>query len=281
MDIHNQLGVAQGHSALDNNTKEGGDMIIKRDKIEDTEEVKDEDIKGTEEEGSKDEDNPEDVTGHDGDEEDEKREAMLTNIDSKYNKVNVFLKGVGLKTNAVEHELHRGARTDIIIHGDDHGMIRLFGGNAVKNTPDKNPGKSKVPHEVSIMSENVENKTYSTTRKKRRIIWLKNHACHPTVMNIDKVRWELIRIPSGNIDQSNKIMEKQTLKPRKGEKSKKEKVICVDHEDDPGEGSSQQVDHKVVVDDVNNANVNEDDLEDVLEVIKGLDGDQIMENMER
>ena len=82
-------------------------------------------------------------------------------------------------------------------------MIRLFGGNTVKNIPDKNPGKSKVPHEGSIMSENVENKTYSITRKKRRIIWLKNH-----VMNIDKVRWELIRIPSGNIDQSNKNMER-------------------------------------------------------------------------
>ena len=32
---------------------------------------------------------------------------------------------------------------------------------------------------------------------------------------------------------------------------------------------------------VNKSEVNEDDLEDVLEIIKGLDGDQIMENMER
>jgi hypothetical protein len=81
--------------------------------------------------------------------------------------------------------------------------------------------------------------------------------------------------------------------------------ICVDHEDDPGAGSIQQVDHKVVVNnvnnmnvdhvdvdvntktvenvDLNNANVNEtkvreDDLEDVLEIIKGLEGDQITEN---
>jgi hypothetical protein len=58
--------------------------------------------------------------------------------------------------------------------------------------------------------------------------------------------------------------------------------ICVDDEDDPGEGSSQQVDHKVVVDDLNNANVNkskvrEDDLDDVLKIIKVLEGDQITE----
>jgi hypothetical protein len=74
---------------MNNNTTEGGDMIIKRNEFEDTEEVADEDIKGMKEEGSKDEDNTEDVTGYDGDEEDEKREAKLTNIDSKYNKVNV------------------------------------------------------------------------------------------------------------------------------------------------------------------------------------------------
>jgi hypothetical protein len=158
MNMHNLLGVAQGHNTLTNNTMEGGDMFTKRREFEDTEEVTDEDIKGTEEEGSKDEDNTEDVTGYDRDEEDEKREAMLTNIDSKYNKVNVFLKGSGLKTNAVEHELHRGARTDIITHGDDHGMIRLFGGNAVKNTPDKSSGKSKDPNEGRSMSDNVEYK---------------------------------------------------------------------------------------------------------------------------
>ena len=61
--------------------------------------------------------------------------------------------------------------------------------------------------------------------------------------------------------------------------------ICVDQEDDPGEGSSQQVDHKVVVDtlnvehvdmdvntktveNVNKTKMREDDLEDVLEIIK-------------
>ena len=114
---------AQGHNVLNNNTKFEFEF-------EDIEEVKDED-------------NTEDVTGYDEDEEDEKREAMLTYIDSKsskYNKVSVFLKGVGLKTNAVKHELHRGARTDIITHGDGHGMIGLNGGNAVKDTPGKNPG---------------------------------------------------------------------------------------------------------------------------------------------
>jgi hypothetical protein len=42
-------------------------------------------------------------------------------------------------------------------------------------------------------------------------------------MNIDKVRWELIRIPSGNIDQSNKNMERQTPNPRKGKESVKGK----------------------------------------------------------
>jgi hypothetical protein len=68
--------------------------------------------------------------------------------------------------------------------------------------------------------------------------------------------------------------------------------ICVDQEDDPGEGRSQQVDSKEVVDTVNvehggmdvnaktveNANktkMREHDLQDVLEIIKG---DQIEEN---
>jgi hypothetical protein len=68
--------------------------------------------------------------------------------------------------------------------------------------------------------------------------------------------------------------------------------ICVDQEDDPGEGGSQQVDSKEVVDTVNvehgdvevtaktveNANkikMCEDDLQDVLEIIKV---DQIKEN---
>ena len=44
--------------------------------------------------------------------------------------------------------------------------------------------------------------------------------------------------------------------------------ICADQEDDPGAENSQQVDH----------NKGEDDLEDVLEIIKGLKGDQVTEN---
>ena len=104
--------------------------------------------------------------------------------------------------------------------------------------------------------------------KKIRIIWLANHDYHPTVMYIDKVRWEIPRIALGKRDQSN--MEKQTPNPRRGEKSKKERVIYVDLEDDPGEGSSKQVDHRVVVDDVNNANENEQDLEDLMEIIEGI-----------
>jgi hypothetical protein len=186
--------VTQGHNVLNNNTKFEFEF-------EDIEEVTDED-------------NTEDVTGNDEDEEDEKREAMLTYIDSKsskYNKVNVFLKGVGLKTNAVKHELHHGARADIIVHGDGHDMAELFGGNAGKDSPGKNPVKSKDSNEGRSMPENVEYETLSITRKKRRIIWLTNHAYHPTVMYIDKVRWKMIRIPSGNIHQSNKIMEKQTV----------------------------------------------------------------------
>ena len=159
--MNNQRSVTQGHNVLNNNTKFEFEF-------EDIEEVKDED-------------NTEDVTGYDGD---GKREAMLTYIDSKsskYNKVSVFLKGVGLKTNAVEHELHCGARTDIITHGDGHGMTELFGGNAVKDSSGKNPGKSKDPNEGRSMSENVEYETLSITRKKRRIIWLTNHAYHPHV----------------------------------------------------------------------------------------------------
>ena len=44
--------------------------------------------------------------------------------------------------------------------------------------------------------------------------------------------------------------------------------ICADQEDDPEAENSQQVDH----------NRGEDDLEDVLEIIKGLEGDQVTEN---
>jgi hypothetical protein len=35
-------------------------------------------------------------------------------------------------------------------------MIGFFGGNAVKDTPGKNPDKSKDPNEGRSMSENVE-----------------------------------------------------------------------------------------------------------------------------
>jgi hypothetical protein len=44
--------------------------------------------------------------------------------------------------------------------------------------------------------------------------------------------------------------------------------ICADHEDDPGAENSQQVDH----------NKGEDALGDVLEIIQGLEGDQVTEN---
>jgi hypothetical protein len=94
--------------------------------------VKDEDIEGTRDEGSNDED--------------EKREAMLTSHESRYEKVDMMrergsmiqvqveqlLKGGGYKSTAAEHDLHHGAQADGIIHGDEHGMTGLLGDNAVK-----------------------------------------------------------------------------------------------------------------------------------------------------
>jgi hypothetical protein len=65
VDMHNQLGVAQGHDALDNKTTECVDMIIKKEGFESTKEMKDEEL--------------------------EKREAMLTNPDSKYNEVDQLM----------------------------------------------------------------------------------------------------------------------------------------------------------------------------------------------
>ena len=59
MGMHNQLGVAQEHGALDNKTTEYVDMTIRKDEFEDTEEVKDEDIEGTRDEGSNDEEDNE------------------------------------------------------------------------------------------------------------------------------------------------------------------------------------------------------------------------------
>ena len=83
--------------------------------------------------------------------------------------------------------------------------------------------KSKDPNEGRSMPENGGNETLSRTMKKIRIIWLAHHNYHPTVMYIDKVRWEITRISLGKRDQSN--MEKQTPNPRRGEKSKNERVI--------------------------------------------------------
>jgi hypothetical protein len=71
--MHNQLGETQGRNVLNNNTKF-------EFKFEDIEEVTDED-------------NTEDVTGCDWDEEDEKREAMWTYIDSKSSKCNKKVTG--------------------------------------------------------------------------------------------------------------------------------------------------------------------------------------------
>ena len=46
--------------------------------------------------------------------------------------VEQFLKGVGYKSTAAEHDRHCGTQADIVIHGNYHGMTRLLGDNAVK-----------------------------------------------------------------------------------------------------------------------------------------------------
>ena len=73
MSMQNQRGEIQGRNVLNNNT-------MFEFEFEDIEEVTDED-------------NTEDVTGYDEDEEDEKREAMLTYIDSKSSKYNKKVTG--------------------------------------------------------------------------------------------------------------------------------------------------------------------------------------------
>ena len=88
-------------------------MTIRKDEFEDSEEMKDE-MKDEKIEGTRDEGN------HD---EDENKEVMLTSPDSRYGEVDVvrergsmmqvqveqLLKSVGYKSNAAEHHLHRGA----------------------------------------------------------------------------------------------------------------------------------------------------------------------------
>jgi hypothetical protein len=59
---------------------------------------------------------------------------MLTNPDSKHGEGDVVEEKGNLmqgqleqllKSTAAEHDCHRRAQADIIIHGDDHGMTRL------------------------------------------------------------------------------------------------------------------------------------------------------------
>jgi hypothetical protein len=86
VDMQNQLGVAQEHGALDNKTTESVDMIIKRDGFEDTKEVKDEDVEGMRDEGSKVEDS-------------EKTEDNTEKMTGFY-KDEYFIKGDGFKDNS-------------------------------------------------------------------------------------------------------------------------------------------------------------------------------------
>jgi hypothetical protein len=63
--------------------------------------------------------------------------------------VEQFLKVLGYKSIAAEHNLHRVAREDrldedIVMYGDDRDMTRSFGDTGFENISEKDPGKDKV-----------------------------------------------------------------------------------------------------------------------------------------
>jgi hypothetical protein len=48
-----------------------------------------------------------------------------------------LLKGVGNRLTAAEHDLHRGAQTNSDIHGDEHGMSKHLGDDAVEEVEEE------------------------------------------------------------------------------------------------------------------------------------------------